>query len=135
VQLLQQGAEHKNVEAMVSLANLLDRRGDYENARRWWAEAARQGEPAAAYNLGVHLRARGRSTEGEQWLRRAADAGYAPARRTLVDLLDTEGRVREAQTFRDDTHVERLKLDRSDDHLARGYALSYKALRRYAPRL
>jgi TPR repeat protein len=59
---------------------------DHDAAERWLRRAATSGHLTAQYNLGIELMGRGgpsEKAEGRQWLERAREGGYEPARETL----------------------------------------------------
>lgn len=60
---------------------------NYVKAQEWWEKAAAQGEPEAAYNLGVYY-ANGRGVQRDankalEWFEKAAAQGHEGAKRIL----------------------------------------------------
>ena len=102
---LQKAAAHGVGTARLVLGNLAwnNGTGDPQQAFKLWEPAARNGLPAAAYNI-AFLYANGRGVPHDDaqalhWYQRAAEAGYAPAELALGIMLK-EGRGAAADPVR-----------------------------------
>lgn len=90
----------RDVESRQLLGYLAWKSGEHEEAVRWFREVTDRTTSHAAghLNLGVNLAALGRTREAERELRLAADLmpQLEPARIGLADLLEKQGRWKEA---------------------------------------
>lgn len=89
-------AAHRGSRPAARAVGLIYLRGEGDTAQdlaqavRWFQEGAQRGDAESMYVLGVMFR-RGFAVEADpasarQWLQRAAEAGYGPARATLAAM-------------------------------------------------
>jgi uncharacterized protein len=88
IALLAAGSAFAN-ESALEAAVELHRRGEVEAARGALETLARQGVPAAHYNLGVIALDAGKPQEAARHMRRAADGGFVTAMFGLGRLFET----------------------------------------------
>ncbi|MCC1480204.1 tetratricopeptide repeat protein [Roseibaca sp. Y0-43] len=96
-------AEAGYLPAQTAAAGLLADAQDWDEAARWYAAAAGQGDAASAHSLGL-LHDRGLLGEAarpqaERWYRAAAEAGHVPAQFALGALLTERGAPEAATWF------------------------------------
>jgi uncharacterized protein len=131
-----------DVESDLSAADEARRKGDYTTAMTIWQPLADQGDPVAAYQIGV-LHDQGLGVERDTaraiaWYRKAADQGHAPALTALQTLytpiedpfngqlldprpassvLDQAGLMTEADRSAVDDYARRVRQHRSGGEL------------------
>lgn len=87
-------------DALYELAVAMHGRGEEDQARQLWAQAAGFGHLGAAYDLGVVRYRGGDYAEAEHWWRTAAEHGDLRAMAGLAEVLARRGNVSEARVWR-----------------------------------
>ncbi|MFC9253206.1 tetratricopeptide repeat protein, partial [Amycolatopsis thailandensis] len=87
----------EQVAGEVRLGLVLHRRGELEEAERWYLKAAKRGDAAAMTNLGVLANDRNDPGEATAWYRKAAELGSVPAYTNLGRLAADHGNFQEAE--------------------------------------
>jgi tetratricopeptide (TPR) repeat protein len=90
-------AETGDAAAMFNRGELLDERGDLDEAEIWYRRAVEEDSAPAMNNLGLLLEKRGELREAERWYRRAAELGLSTAMFYLGRLLEQRGELNEAE--------------------------------------
>jgi uncharacterized protein len=85
--------EDEAVSSLLDAAQAMWEKGDLDAAERLDREAYEiGGDPRAAYNLGLIMVARGRTTDAENYYREAAEAGLSDAAWNLATVLRDRNR-------------------------------------------
>lgn len=81
---------HSPAQVFLGWASELGRTGNVnlDEARRWYSAAAKAGNAVGQLYLGSLLIRHGEESAGADWIRRAADQGYAPALYRLGKLYE-----------------------------------------------
>ncbi|MEC3920551.1 tetratricopeptide repeat protein [Nocardia sp. CDC160] len=95
-QLLRQAFEAGHAGAANDLADLLLRRGDREEAIRWWHRGAESGDPECLFELGYVEEAAGDLAAAERWYRRGVEIGGTGSLLNLANILEGRGERDEA---------------------------------------
>jgi hypothetical protein len=95
-----------NSEDMFVLGELMEKKGNKQEAKNWYSKAAEFGNSQAMINLGVLLQEEGYKQEAKEWYRMAADGGDTQAMYNLGILLDEEGNKQEVRYW----YLEAAKL-------------------------
>jgi tetratricopeptide (TPR) repeat protein len=91
-EVLSAGAAAGVVECMITLANVLSRRGERAESEHFYRRAFDLGDGHAAWNLALDLAEEGRLEEAADWRWKAAASGDELAIRHLVDEATTDER-------------------------------------------